>query len=165
MKQPYGRDPGTGSRDATRLYEGKRTTHPLRCRRERAASPADPRMAADLVYLAPCYASLAAAGFQAIAVDPPGIGDSDKPRDGYDTGSIAVMLHTMMTQLGHSRYRLVGHDVGMWIGYAMASDFPQAVERLVLTEAVIPGLAPPPPIFVAPEENHFSVALHVQSVD
>jgi pimeloyl-ACP methyl ester carboxylesterase len=81
--------------------------------------------------------ALAAAGFQAIAVDPPGIGDSDKPRDGYDTGSIAVMLHTMMTQLGHSRYRLVGHDVGMWIGYAMASDFPQAVERLVLTEAVI----------------------------
>ena len=99
--------------------------------------------------------ALAAAGFQAIAVDPPGIGDSDKPRDGYDTGSIAVMLHTMMTQLGHSRYRLVGHDVGMWIGYAMASDFPQAVERLVLTEAVIPGLAPPPPIFVAPEENIF----------
>ena len=99
--------------------------------------------------------ALAAAGFQAIAVDPPGIGDSDRPRDGYDTGSIAVMLHTMMTQLGHSRYRLVGHDVGMWIGYAMASDFPQAVERLVLTEAVIPGLAPPPPIFVAPEENIF----------
>ena len=81
--------------------------------------------------------ALAAAGFQAIAVDPPGIGDSDKPRDGYDTGSIAVMLHTMMTQLGHSRYRLVGHDVGMWIGYAMASDFPQAVERLV--EHLLPG--------------------------
>ncbi len=99
--------------------------------------------------------ALAAAGFQAIAVDPPGIGDSDKPAGGYDTGSVGAALHAMMAQLGHERYQLVGHDIGMWIGYAMASDFPQAVERLVLTEAVIPGLAPPPPIFVAPEENIF----------
>ncbi|MDQ9389180.1 alpha/beta fold hydrolase, partial [Serratia marcescens] len=99
--------------------------------------------------------ALAAAGFQAIAVDPPGIGDSDNPAGGYDTGSVGAALHAMMTLLGHERYQLVGHDIGMWIGYAMASDFPQAVERLVLTEAVIPGLAPPPPIFVAPEENIF----------
>ena len=83
--------------------------------------------------------ALAAAGFQAIAVDPPGIGDSDKPAGGYDTGSIGAALHAMMAQLGHERYQLVGHDIGMWIGYAMASDFPQAVERPVLTEAVIPG--------------------------
>lgn len=99
--------------------------------------------------------ALAEAGFQAIAVDPPGIGDSDKPFDGYDTGAVGAKLHAMMVQLGHPRYCVAGHDIGMWIGYAMASDFPQAVERLVLTEAVIPGLAPPPPIFVAPEENIF----------
>jgi len=99
--------------------------------------------------------ALASAGFQAIAVDPPGIGDSDKPLGGYDTGSVAATLHAAMAQLGHSGYQLVGHDIGMWIGYAMASDFPAAVERLALTEAVIPGLAPAPPIFVAPEENIF----------
>ncbi len=99
--------------------------------------------------------ALAAEGFQAIAVDPPGIGDSDKPSGGYDTGNVATLLHGMMAQLGHSRYPLLGHDIGMWIGYAMASDFPLAVERLVLTEAVIPGLASPPPIFVAAEENIF----------
>lgn len=99
--------------------------------------------------------ALADAGFQAIAVDPPGIGDSDKPLGGYDTGSVGAVLHAVMAQLGHQRYSLVGHDIGMWIGYAMASDFPQAIERLVLTEAVIPGLAPAPSIFVAPEENIF----------
>lgn len=33
--------------------------------------------------------------------------------------------------------------------------FRRPSSALVLTEAVIPGLAPPPPIFVAPEENHF----------
>lgn len=92
--------------------------------------------------------ALAAAGFKAIAVDPPGIGDSDKPIGGYDTGSVAATLHQTMLQLGHERYQLIGHDIGMWVGYAMASDFPQAVTGLVLTEAVIPGLAPAPPIFV-----------------
>lgn len=71
-------------------------------------------------------------------MDPLGIGDSDKPLNGYDTGSIGAMLHATMAQLGHSRYSLVGHDIGMWIGYAMASDFPHAVERVVLTEAVSP---------------------------
>ncbi|WP_409284948.1 alpha/beta fold hydrolase [Pseudomonas protegens] len=98
---------------------------------------------------------LAARGFQAIAVDPPGSGQSDRPEQGYDTGQVAEVLHQVMLQLGFARYSVVGHDVGMWIAYALASDRPQAVERLALTEAVIPGLAEAPPIFVAPEQNIF----------
>lgn len=99
--------------------------------------------------------ALAAQGFQAIAVDPPGSGQSDRPEQGYDTGHVAEVLHQVMLQLGFARYSVVGHDVGMWIAYALASDRPQAVERLALTEAVIPGLAEAPPIFVAPEQNIF----------
>ncbi|PNG36676.1 alpha/beta hydrolase [Pseudomonas protegens] len=99
--------------------------------------------------------ALAARGFQAIAVDPPGSGHSDRPEQGYDTGHVAGVLHQVMGQLGFERYSVVGHDVGMWIAYALASDHPQAVERLALTEAVIPGLASAPPIFVAPEQNIF----------
>lgn len=99
--------------------------------------------------------ALAGAGFQAIAVDPPGMGDSDKPLGGYDTGSVAEKLHQVMAQLGHQRYAVIGHDIGMWLGYALASDYPQAVSRLVLTEAVIPGVAEAPPIFVPAEDNIF----------
>ena len=99
--------------------------------------------------------ALAAQGFMAIAVDPPGLGDSDRPEHGYDTGSIAQTLHQVMAQLGFSRYHLVGHDVGMWIAYALACDHPDAVRTLAVTEAIIPGLAEAPPIFVAPEENIF----------
>lgn len=86
--------------------------------------------------------ALAAAGFEAIAVDPPGIGESDRPVHGYDTGSAAAVLHQTMQALGHERYQVVGHDIGMWIAYALASDQPQAVQQLAVTEAVIPGLAP-----------------------
>lgn len=99
--------------------------------------------------------ALATAGFRAIAVDPRGIGHSDRPAWGYDTGRVAADLHDVMRQLGHERYSVVGHDIGMWIGYALASDYPQAIERLAIMEAVIPGLARPPEIFVDPAENVF----------
>lgn len=99
--------------------------------------------------------ALAAAGFRAVAVDPRGIGHSGRPAGGYDMARVAADLHELMHQLGHERYCVVGHDIGMWIGYALASDFPQDVQRLALTEAVIPGLAPAPEIFVTPAENIF----------
>ncbi|POA20292.1 alpha/beta hydrolase [Pseudomonas sp. FW300-N1A1] len=99
--------------------------------------------------------ALAEQGYQAIAVDLPGMGLSDKPAQGYDTGTTASRLHGLMHSLGHDHYAVVGHDVGMWVAYALASDFPQAVEKLVLTEAVIPGLAPAPSIFVPAEQNIF----------
>ncbi|QXH58531.1 alpha/beta fold hydrolase [Pseudomonas maumuensis] len=98
---------------------------------------------------------LAARGFRAIAIDPPGLGDSDRPEQGYDTGNVAGVLHAAMTHLGHERYHLVGHDVGMWVAYALASDRPQAVRSLTVAEAVIPGLAEAPSIFVAPQDNIF----------
>lgn len=103
-------------------------------------------------YLMHC---LAEAGYTAIAVDSPGTGDSEPPYNGYDTGNIAILLNQLMQQLGHSHYSLVGHDIGMWVGYALAMDYPEAVNSMVLTEAVIPGLAPAPEIFVAPNENIF----------
>ncbi len=43
----------------------------------------------------------------------------------------------------------------MWVGYALAGDYPADIKKIVLTEAVIPGLAPAPGIFVDPEENIF----------
>lgn len=99
--------------------------------------------------------ALAENGFQVVAVDPVGAGYSDKPDSGYDTGSAARALHHVMIRLGHQRYCVAGHDVGMWVGYALASDYPEAVERIALTEAVIPGLAPAPQIFVPPSDNIF----------
>lgn len=99
--------------------------------------------------------ALAHNGFRAIAVDPVGTGYSARPESGYDTGAAARVLHRLMAQLGYDRYGVAGHDVGMWVGYALASDYPEAVERIALTEAVIPGLAPVPPIFVPPSDNIF----------
>lgn len=84
--------------------------------------------------------------FTVVVVDPRGSGLSDKPVSGYDSGSLAEEMHTLMNILGHEHYSVIGHDIGMWTTYAMASDFPAPIERIVLVDAIIPGVSPSPPL-------------------
>ncbi|MFC4907408.1 alpha/beta fold hydrolase [Actinomadura gamaensis] len=85
--------------------------------------------------------------FHVVAVDPRGVGLSEKPSDGYDTGTLAGDMAALMTALGHDRFAMVGHDIGMWTGYALAADHPDRLDRLAVAEAAIPGLSPSPPLF------------------
>ncbi|MFF7566652.1 alpha/beta fold hydrolase [Streptomyces pseudovenezuelae] len=82
-----------------------------------------------------------------VAVDSRGAGLSDKPDDGYDAGTLANDLVALMTELGHDRFDVAGHDIGTWTAYALAADHPERVGRLAIIEAVIPGLTPSPPLF------------------
>jgi pimeloyl-ACP methyl ester carboxylesterase len=65
------------------------------------------------------------------------MGLSDKPQDGYDTGTQAGDLVALMDALGHERFAVVGHDTGFAISYALAADHPDRVDRVALAE--IPG--------------------------
>ncbi|WP_446444030.1 alpha/beta fold hydrolase [Pseudomonas sp. 1176_21] len=109
-------------------------------------------------------AALADNGYQAIAVDLPGMGLSDKPLDGYDTGTCAARLHALMGQLGHERYAVVGHDVGMWVGYALASDFSGGGEPAVPERSGDSGPGAGAVDLRAAGAEHLPVALHVQPV-
>ncbi|MEW2167981.1 alpha/beta hydrolase [Streptomyces sp. NPDC007084] len=91
--------------------------------------------------------------FQVVAADSRGVGLSDKPHDGYDTGTLAADMAGLMAALGHERFAMVGHDVGMWTAYALAADHPGRLERLVVAEAAVPGLSPSPPLFGTDETN------------
>src|SRR5919199_3417477 len=87
--------------------------------------------------------------FEVIAVDQRGMGLSDKPQDGYDTGTQAGDLVALMDALGHQRFAVVGHDTGFAISYALAADHPDRVARVALAELPgSPGAAPYPPILV-----------------
>jgi pimeloyl-ACP methyl ester carboxylesterase len=93
--------------------------------------------------------------FEVIAVDQRGIGLSDKPQDGYDTGTLAGDLVALMDALGHQRFAVLGHDTGFAISYALAADHPDRVERVALAEIPgPPGAAPPPPLFVPAALNN-----------
>src|ERR1700760_3133508 len=91
--------------------------------------------------------------FSVVAVDQRGIGLSDKPAGGYDTATLASDLVAVMDALGHPRFALYGTDVGMPIAYAVTADHPERVDRLVVSEAPLPGVSPSPPLFLPPPIN------------
>src|SRR5581483_1647865 len=71
--------------------------------------------------------------FEVVAVDQRGIGLSDKPENGYDTGTLANDLVALMDALGHTEFAVYGTDIGMPIAYALAADHPDRVVRLVVS--------------------------------
>jgi pimeloyl-ACP methyl ester carboxylesterase len=90
---------------------------------------------------------LVAGGRRVIALDPRGIGDSDRPASGYDMRTLAAEVHGLIEALALTAdgpVDVVGHDVGTWIGYAYAAEWPADVKRLAVFDAALPGISPPP---------------------
>jgi pimeloyl-ACP methyl ester carboxylesterase len=91
---------------------------------------------------------LAKAGRRVIALDPRGMGDSDRPASGYEMRRVAAELHGFVEALGltaNGTVDIVGHDMGVWIGYAFAAEWPDDVKRFAVFDAALPGITPPPP--------------------
>ncbi|MYS92302.1 MULTISPECIES: alpha/beta fold hydrolase [Streptomyces] len=91
--------------------------------------------------------------FTVIAPDLRGMGASDKPATGYDAATLADDMAALMTALGHDRFAVVGYDLGMLVGYALAASYRDRVTRLVVSEAILPGLSPSPPLLSDPATN------------
>ena len=81
------------------------------------------------------------ARFTTIAPDLPGIGDSDIPKNGSDMKTASIRVHELAKSLGITKARVVGHDIGLMVAYAYAAQFPAEVEKLVVMDAFIPGVA------------------------
>lgn len=87
-------------------------------------------------------AALAAAGFEVIAPDLRGFGDSDLAPDGhYDLATHARDLHALVHDvLGHARCAAVAGDLGGAVLPDLALRFPGFVERLCVFNTVVPHL-------------------------
>jgi pimeloyl-ACP methyl ester carboxylesterase len=81
-----------------------------------------------------------------VALDLPGMGDSAIPAPAYDVSSVADIVHATLSALGVHKFFLVGHDIGTWISYPFAAKYRDSVKKLVLMDAVIPGVVPMVPI-------------------
>jgi pimeloyl-ACP methyl ester carboxylesterase len=79
--------------------------------------------------------------FTVFAPDLPGIGDSDIPKNGADMKTAAIRIHALAKSLGITNARVVGHDIGLMVAYAYAAQFPTEVEKLVVMDAFLPGVA------------------------
>src|SRR5437763_12385618 len=101
-------------------------------------------------------APLAAAGFEVVAPDLRGFGDSGLAPDGfYDLAAHARDLYALMRDvLGHTSCAACGGDLGGGVIQDLGLRFPGLVERQVLFNCVLPilpaayeaaGIAAPPP--------------------
>ncbi|GAA0950112.1 MULTISPECIES: alpha/beta fold hydrolase [Streptomyces violaceusniger group] len=78
-------------------------------------------------------------GFTVIAPDLRGSGDSGIPAGHWTKREEAEDLHLLLRHLGHEQAFVVGTDVGTMTVHAWAQAYPHEVERLVLSEAYLPG--------------------------
>jgi len=95
------------------------------------------------------------AKFTVIAPDLPGIGESSIPADGLDMKTAAIRIHVLARSLGVEKARVVGHDIGLMVAYAYAAQFPSEVEKLVVMDAFLPGVAGWEAIYNNPGIWHF----------
>jgi len=80
--------------------------------------------------------------FTIIAPDLPGLGESDKPDNGYDKKTLAAYLHELIKQLGCNNVNVAGHDIGLMVAYAYAVQYKNEVKKLALLDALLPGIEP-----------------------
>ena len=77
--------------------------------------------------------------YTVIVPDLRGLGDSEKPMNGYDKRTLATDVRELVTQLGYDKVAVVGHDWGGAIAFYFAYDNRDLVERLFILD-MIPGL-------------------------
>jgi pimeloyl-ACP methyl ester carboxylesterase len=94
--------------------------------------------------------------FTVVVPDLRGIGRSSRPDGGYDKKTQAADIRAVVTALGCDRTAVVSHDIGIMVAYAYAARYPDKVERLVVMDAPIPGIAPWDEMVRNPALWHFS---------
>ncbi|HPU16646.1 MAG TPA: alpha/beta hydrolase, partial [Polymorphobacter sp.] len=82
---------------------------------------------------------LLAPHFEVIAPDLRGLGDSSRPEAGYDKATVARDIAALMTRLGHERFRVVAHDWGGPVAFALAAQFPDRVQAMAIFDAPVLG--------------------------
>ena len=94
--------------------------------------------------------------YTVVVPDLRGVGRSSRPAGGYDKKTQATDIRAVVKALGHDRTSVVSHDIGIMVAYAYAARYPDTVERLVVMDAPIPGIAPWDDIVRNPALWHFS---------
>lgn len=84
--------------------------------------------------------------FTLYVADPRGVCLSDLTDDGFDNLSLAADMFALMDALDIQRFKFLGHDIGMWTGFAMAKLDSARIRQLIVGEALVPGVSPSPPL-------------------
>ena len=93
-----------------------------------------------------------AQSYRVIAIDRPGFGYSERPRDTtWTPDAQAQLLHRALEQLGADEYLVLGHSWGTLVALAMALHQPDKVRGLLLLSGYYyPSLRPDVPVAAMP---------------
>lgn len=93
---------------------------------------------------------LAAAQYRVIVFDRPGYGYSERPRDVlWGPHAQAKLIHDALEQIGVSQAIVLGHSWGTLVAMALAIDFPESVDGLLVASGhYYPTLRPEVPFAV-----------------
>lgn len=84
--------------------------------------------------------AMAARGFQVIAPDLRGIGDSERPDTGYDIATLAADITGLLDAVATPTATVIGIDAAVAPAFYAALTTPERIDRLVLMEGLLPGL-------------------------
>ncbi|RZJ87967.1 MAG: alpha/beta hydrolase [Chryseobacterium sp.] len=81
---------------------------------------------------------LLSAHFKVYVVEMRGMGDSEKPADGYDKQNMAKDIFELVQLLDLGKIYIAGQDIGAHVAYSFAANFSQAAEKLILLDTPHP---------------------------
>jgi pimeloyl-ACP methyl ester carboxylesterase len=85
--------------------------------------------------------ALADAGFRVIAPDLRGFGDAPRPQDPKEYGIPTVVKDVIgiLDSLGVTKVQLVAHDWGAAVGWRLAAEYPDRIDRYIAMSVGAPG--------------------------
>lgn len=100
--------------------------------------------------------------YRVVAVDLPGLGDSDGQPVSYDKLTLASYVHGLIAEeLGYQRIFLAGHDWGGAVAFQYADQYTDEIRRLAVLELLLPGFRPDQLFDDDPTEESFHFAFHM----
>lgn len=92
--------------------------------------------------------------FRCVAPDLRGLGQSPKPRDGYEKPTLAADVLETLDDLGIEKARFMGHDWGAVVTGIIAREHPERVEKAIMWSV-------PPPWDTKPDPRKLLGIAHV----
>lgn len=81
---------------------------------------------------------LLAEKYQVIVVEMRGMGESDKPFQGYEKKNMAKDIDALVQQLGFDCVYIGGHDIGAHVAFSFACNYPEKTAKLVMLDTPHP---------------------------
>ena len=85
-----------------------------------------------------------------LAFDLKGYGESDKPPNGYDLGTLTEEMRDAVGALGYERAAWAGHDWGGVLLWALTLRYPDIVDRFAIINAPLHRISPLHSSYVVP---------------